>query len=271
MIKKIVHFNIQQIAESGQCFRMNNIDNNTYSVVAYNKYLEIEQLDKNKVEFKCIEEDYETLWADYFDLNYDYGYVVHSIHNSDDPFLKSAVEYGEGIRILKQELWETIISFIISQRKSIPAIKSTIEKLCQKFGDKKISQGKVYYTFPSPEVIAEQSIEDLQGLALGYRDKYILSTAKSIANGSINLEHVKQMSREEAILELKNLSGVGEKVANCVALYGMHKIDAFPIDVWIKRVVDTYYGGSFDTSIYKGYNGIVQQYMFYYIKNLNKH
>lgn len=267
MIKNIVHFNVQQIADSGQCFRMNNIGDNTYSLVAFNKYLEIEQLDKNQVNFRCEDEDFETLWADYFDLNYDYGNVVHSIHNSEDDFLKKAVEYGEGIRILKQDLWETIVSFIISQRKSIPAIKSTIEKLCMKFGEKKSFEGKVYYTFPSPEVIAEQSMEDLQGLALGYRDKYILSTAKTIANGAVDLEHIKQMNREDAILELKKLSGVGEKVANCVALYGMHKIDAFPIDVWIKRVVDTYYGGSFDTNTYKGFNGVVQQYMFYYMKN----
>ena len=247
MIKNIVHFNVQQIADSGQCFRMNNIGDNTYRLVAFNKYLEIEQLDKNQVNFRCEDEDFETLWADYFDLNYDYGNVVHSIHNSEDDFLKKAVEYGEGIRILKQDLWETIVSFIISQRKSIPAIKSTIEKLCMKFGEKKSFEGKVYYTFPSPEVIAEQSMEDLQGLALGYRDKYILSTAKTIANGAVDLEHIKQMNREDAILELKKLSGVGEKVANCVALYGMHKIDAFPVD--------------------KGFNGIVQQYMFYYMKN----
>jgi N-glycosylase/DNA lyase len=267
MIKNIVHFNVQQIADSGQCFRMNNIGKNTYSVIAYNKYLEIEQLDNNLVDFKCEKEDFESLWADYFDLNYDYGNVVHSIHNSGDDFLKKAVEYGEGIRILKQDLWETIVSFIISQRKSIPAIKSTIEKLCMKFGEKKNFEGKDYYTFPSPEVIAEQSMENLQGLALGYRDKYILSTAKTIVDGTVNLGHIKQMTREDAILELKKLSGVGEKVANCVALYGMHKIDAFPIDVWIQRVVDTYYGGSFDTNTYKGFNGIVQQYMFYYMKN----
>ncbi|NLK26903.1 MAG: 8-oxoguanine DNA glycosylase [Clostridiales bacterium] len=269
----IIHnenLNIEQIAESGQCFRMNPIEKNTYSLIAYGRYLELKQIDESTVEFRCSEEEFKQLWKEYFDLTFNYKKIVDGLINGSDDFLKKAAEYGRGIRILKQEPFEALISFIISQNKNIPAIKSCIEAICKQYGERKINKelgGAEYYIFPRPEVLAQARCEDLRQCKTGYRDQYIIRAAQAVASGKLDLDSLIKCSHEEAVETLKSIHGVGIKVANCVSLYGLHHIEAFPVDVWIKKILKEIYQDKFDLNAYHGFAGIVQQYMFYYIRS----
>jgi N-glycosylase/DNA lyase len=269
------NFNINQIADSGQCFRMNRLENqegkDKYSLVAYGRYLELTQLMEDTVSLSCSETEYHEIWEEYFDLKYDYGTIVHELFAGEDDFLKEAAAFGNGIRILRQEPFEAMISFIISQNKNIPAIKNCIEAICERYGERRISRecdGVSYITFPGPEVLAVAVKEDLRALKTGYRDEYIIRASQSVADGTTDFDLLKQCSFEEAVRALKGIHGVGEKVANCIALYGLHHIDGFPIDVWIKRVLNEIYHNEFDKEKYHGFTGIIQQYMFYYMRHL---
>ncbi|MFV0343331.1 MAG: DNA-3-methyladenine glycosylase family protein [Anaerocolumna sp.] len=263
------NFNLKQIALSGQCFRMNEIGENYYSVIAFGRYIELKQIEEDQIEFSCDLEEFNEVWRDYFDLDYDYKEVVTKLLEGKDEFLKNAAGFGEGLRILKQDFFEMLITFIISQRKNIPAIKKSIELLCEKYGEKKyttMDSAKVYYTFPSPHTLANASLSDLRETGLGYRDVYVKNSSNAILDNNIDLVHLKKASYEEAIKQLLELSGVGIKVANCIALFGLHHIEAFPVDVWIERILKEIYNNTFDVHSYDGYAGIVQQYMFYYIR-----
>ncbi|MHB8128143.1 MAG: DNA-3-methyladenine glycosylase family protein [Mobilitalea sp.] len=265
------NFNIKQIAESGQCFRMNKLAEDKYSLIAYGRYLELVQKDENTVEISCDEMEFHQLWEEYFDLRYDYGSIVQSILQGEDNFLKEAVVYGKGIRIIKQEPFEAAISFIISQNKNIPAIKNCIEAICKRYGERKVSeegQGAGYYSFPSPEILALATREDLRELKTGYRDAYIISAAQAVVDGKVDFSYLKESSYEDAVKTLKSIHGIGEKVANCISLYGLHHIEVFPIDVWIARVLSEIYNNDFHQEKYDGYAGIIQQYMFYYMRYL---
>lgn len=269
----IIHkenLDIKQIAESGQCFRMNSINDNKYSNVAYGKYIELTQIDENTVDFSCTEEEYNDIWKDYFDLSYDYKRIVDSLLSGKDDFLKKSAEFGSGIRILQQEPFEALISFIISQNKNIPAIKTCIEGICREYGEPIRTPHGVkneYYSFPTPEALALANKEDLRKLKTGYRDEYIIAAAKAVCAGELDLDALIESTHEVAVEVLMMLKGVGMKVANCVSLFGLHHIEAFPVDVWIKKILDDVYDGSFDLTLYDGYAGIVQQYMFYYIRS----
>lgn len=273
MFVKNQNFNIKQIADSGQCFRMNRIENKDnklmYALVAYERYLELTQLDEETVELSCSEAEYNQIWEDYFDLKYDYGTIINKLSDGEDQFLQKAAEYGKGIRILKQESYEATISFIISQNKNIPAIKTCIEALCNHYGEQKIHEnGRSYRTFPKPQVLAKAEREDLRTLKTGYRDEYIRRASQAVVNRQIEFDVLKLCGYEEAVKQLKSIHGIGEKVANCIALYGLHHIEGFPVDVWILKVLDEIYHNKFDKDQYVGYAGIIQQYMFYYMRHL---
>jgi N-glycosylase/DNA lyase len=252
---------------------MNKIEVGKYSLIARGRYLELIQIDKDIVELSCQEEEYELIWKEYFDMDYDYNGIIRDLLQGTDNFLKEAAEYGKGIRILRQEPFEMIISYIISQNKNIPAIKSCIEALCKQYGEKKTSVecgGVEYYNFPSPDILASANKEDLRKLKTGYRDDYIIKAAQAIAYGSIDLDYLKKCSYEEAKKALLMIHGIGEKVANCISLYGLHHIEVFPIDVWIARVLKEIYEDDFHKELYEGYAGIIQQYMFYYMRYLKR-
>jgi N-glycosylase/DNA lyase len=254
---------------------MNRIDEDNkvkYSLIAYGRYLEMTQLSQNTVELSCSEEEFKKLWEEYFDLNYDYSKIVADLMAGDDQFLKEAVNFGKGIRILKQEPFEAAISFIISQNKNIPAIKNCIEGICRRYGENRIykEKGIAYHTFPGADYLSIATKEELRLLKAGYRDEYILQAAKAVLDGTLNLEELKQMKFEEAVSTLKKVHGIGDKVANCIALYGLHHIEGFPIDVWILRAIKEIYNNKFNKDKYQGYAGIVQQYMFYYIRHLKR-
>lgn len=267
MIIKSNNFNLQQIADSGQCFRMNKVDEDKYGVIAYNKYVELEQLDDNTIGIYCNEEEYNEIWHDYFDMEYDYGSIYERLINGEDKFLSDAAKFGSGIRILQQEPFEILISFIISQNKNIPAIKSSIESISKMFGEEK-RRGKVtYHTFPTADQLSRASLEELKEAKLGYRDKYVANAANLVKSGELDLYKLKAMNHEEAFVELNKIFGVGPKVANCISLFGLHHLDMVPVDLWIKRTIEEIYDNEFDWSKYKEYAGVVQQYMFYYMRS----
>lgn len=270
---KSENLNLKQIAESGQCFRMNEISDGRYSLVAFGEYVELLQNEENEIRILGTSEDQRPQWEEYFDLHYDYGALVKKLSECGDEFLKKAAAFGSGLRILSQDPFEVLISFIISQNKNIPAIKSAIEKLCERFGEKKRwseNPDLVYYTFPSPASIAAAKKEDLRALGLGYRDEYVLEAARAVFEGRLDLHGLKSMNYEHIMEELMRLRGVGKKVANCVALFGFHKLCSAPVDVWIARVLDQVYEGRFSWEPYGDQAGIVQQYMFYYIRNCSQ-
>ena len=270
-------FDLQKIAESGQCFRFNKCADG-YSVAAGDKYVFIRQLSDGRsetadagseYELSCSEKEYAGFWKDYFDLETSYSGIRKLIDKKKDPYLYSASEFGKGIRILKQDPWEMLISFIISQRKNIPAIKASVEKVCALAG-KKIAvdpEGNAIYSFPTPKELSKISIEQLSACSLGYRDKYVHQAAIDVASGACDLEKYKGLSDEELMEKLLALYGVGVKVANCEILFGYHRLDAFPKDVWINRVLDLRYPEGFMFEKYAPYNGVMQQYLFFYSRS----
>lgn len=238
-----------------------------YSLVAFGKYLELSQ-DGDDIFLECTQEEFDDIWSSYFDMNTDYGHIIESI-DSQDKYLVSAADFGRGIRILRQDLWEMIISFIVSQQNNIKRIRKCINLLCVRYGEKRISAAGVeYYDFPTPKVLAGASLEDLYACNLGYRSRYIHETANSIYRGDIDLDAVLRMDYISARNELLKLCGVGVKVADCICLFALHKTEAFPVDTHINKVLAAQYPSGFPFEKYSDYSGILQQYIFYY--DLNK-
>ena len=268
-------FDLGKIADSGQCFRFNEVPSaggalkKRYSVAAGNRHVFVRELGENQYEFSCSKEDFDGFWKNYFDLELSYKNIRQLIDPKEDPYLFTAQEYGKGIRILRQDPWEMLISFIISQRKNIPAIKASIEKLCALSGDVIAEDeiaGKIY-SFPTPGKLAALSMEQLSGCSLGYRDKYVHQAAMDMSSGAVNLDEWKELDDEHLMEMLLKLYGVGVKVANCEILFGYHRLDAFPRDVWINRVLDTRYPTGFLFDKYAPYNGVMQQYLFFFSRS----
>lgn len=264
MIEKTINnFNLSQICQSGQCFRMFQKSNNVYSVIAGKKYLELEQ-QENTVIFYCEEAEFANFWQEYFDLTGDYAAYIEQI-NPKDSYLLNAVAFGAGIRILRQDLWEMIVSFLISQQNNIIRIRRCIQNICECYGEQQINaHGETYYAFPSPQSLAGLEEDALKECNLGYRSKYVVRTARSIASGELDLEEVRRMPYKKAREELMKLFGVGEKVADCICLFALHHLQAFPIDTHINQALENHYKRGFPNRRYKGYQGVIQQYIFYY-------
>lgn len=257
------HFNLEQICKSGQCFRMFHEGDNLYSVIAGGRYLEIEQQGAQCI-FHCDEPEFESFWKAYFDLEGDYAAYIGQI-DSGDSYLAGAAALGSGIRILRQDLWEMIVTFLISQQNNIARIHKCIRNICERYGEKKVSmQGKVFYTFPTAESLAGLAEDALMECNLGYRSKYVVRTAGSIVNGEVDLEALRGMPYKEAREELLKLYGVGAKVADCICLFALHHLQAFPIDTHINQALDNHYQTGFPAERYEGYQGVLQQYIFYY-------
>lgn len=261
IIKNIECFNIALSLDCGQAFRWRVENDNIWSGVVKNKYLKIKQNENNIIFYDTTEEDFNLIWKEYFDLERDYASILNSY---DDKSLISACEAYNGIRILKQDEWEAICSFIISANNNIPRIKGIIERLCENFGAR-VGES---FSFPTPEKLAELEVDDLGVIRSGFRAKYILDAARKISTKEVDIEEIKNMSFEEAKQELLKIKGVGEKVAQCALLYGFGRLEAFPQDVWVKRIVSELYPDGLPQCI-KGTEGIAQQYLFHWRRNLD--
>ena len=251
-------FSIAATLDCGQAFRWEEIVNGVWEGIANDRYLKIEQNDNELILHNVSEKDFYEFWEDYFDLKRDYNAIISKIENEK---LKTAAEYGKGIRILRQDPWETLCSFIISQNNNIPRIKGIINRLCENFGEK-TNKG---YAFPTAQKIAILTVEDLAVLRSGFRAKYILDAAKKVAGGEIDLNSLKIVPTEKAREKLLKIYGVGNKVADCVLLFGLGHLDAFPKDVWIKRALNEMFGGELKETESE-FAGIYQQYIFYYAR-----
>ncbi len=264
MIKKTMdHFDLEQICQSGQCFRMSQKEKGRYSVIAGKRYLELEQHGKECI-FHCDGEEFEGFWKSYFDLDGDYPTYIERI-DPKDFYLNNAAAFGSGIRILRQDLWEMIVSFLISQQNNIVRIRRCIQNICESYGERLTSsEGVTYYAFPTPESLAGLEEEALKACNLGYRSKYVVRTAGSVTAKETDLDKIAQMPYKEAKEELMKLFGVGEKVADCVCLFALHHLEAFPIDTHINQAMEKHYKRGFPDRRYNGYQGVIQQYIFYY-------
>ncbi len=268
-------FEPKDVFECGQCFRWNANQDGTYTGVFGNNVLNVKK-DRNKIIFTgtC---KYEDEIKRYFDLDRDYKQIKNSLSIIDDN-LKESIEYGQGIRILNQDLWETIISFIISANNNIPRIKGIIERLSKKYGEPIEYEKETYYSFPTPEQLSKASIEDLRNLGLGFRDVRIYETTKLVLEGKMNLKNLYDMNTNDAREELLKLSGVGPKVADCILLFSdLKRFDVFPIDVWVRRVMNELYIHHEDENkvnkkeiqkiadrMFGNMQGLAQQYLFYF-------
>lgn len=256
-------FDLEKIADSGQCFRWVRADGQTWRIIAGKQCLYVTETGNDLYELDCSKEAYSHFWHGYFDLGENYSRIREKIDPEKDPFLWKAAEKEKGIRILRQDPWEMLISFIISQNKNIPAIRRCIELLAARCGERMTdSKGLSYFGFPGPEAIAALSEEDLMACRLGYRWKYVLSAARAVLAGDIDLNELVTADEKTAMTALTGLFGVGVKVASCVALFGLHHTDAFPVDVWVRRVLADQYPGGYPYERYAPYNGVFQQYMF---------
>ena len=261
-------FDLEKIADSGQCFRWMKTDGRTWRIIAGKQCLYVTEMENDLYELDCTEEAYSDFWHDYFDLGENYGRIRERIDPRQDPFLWKAAEKEKGIRILRQDPWEMLISFIISQNKNIPAIRRCIELLAARCGEEMTdARGVAYFGFPEPEAVAALSEKDLTACRLGYRWKYVLAAAKAVSAGDIDLKRLVTADEETAMTALTGLFGVGIKVASCVALFGLHHTDAFPIDVWVRRVLADHYPDGFPYERYAPYSGVFQQYMFAFYRH----
>ncbi len=262
-------FNLNKISDSGQCFRWEECSHDTYRIIAGAECLYITALDDECYKLECTEDRYNSFWRKYFDLKENYRDIRKRIDQEKDHFLWEASEQEKGIRILRQDPWETLITFIISQNRNIPGIRKSVALLAETCGEKRLdSRGLAYYTFPDPAAVQALSEKELSDCRLGYRCKYVHAAAQAVMAGDFDLNRLLHTDHTEAVAALTTLSGVGVKVANCVSLFGLHHTDAFPIDVWMKRILAEHYPEGYPYERYAPNNGIYQQYMFAYYRKV---
>ncbi|MBS5939380.1 DNA glycosylase [Clostridium sp.] len=294
ILEGLKNFDIKQILECGQCFRWDKISDTNYIIVAYGRVIEVLQEGDKATIYNSNEEDFNNIWINYFDLERDYDEIKTEL--AKDEILQKSVDFGYGIRILNQDPFEMLISFIISARNSIPSIKKTVKKICEAWGERIEYKGVEYYTFPTPKAIKEATLEDIQGTGASFRSKYIVDTIKKVNEAievkedmennpdkyserpeilDFDLEYIKSLNDDECHIALQKFMGVGAKVADCIMLFSMAKHSAFPVDVWVKRAMIYFYVAP-DVSLNKmrvfardkfgAYSGMAQQYLFYYAR-----
>lgn len=286
ILNKVENFELPHIFDCGQCFRWTKESNGNYIGVAFGKVLEVEKNGENVVIYNTNREEFNKLWLNYFDLGRDYTKIKSIL--SEDPLLKKAVEFGNGIRLLQQDPFELVISFIISANNRIPMIKRAINNISERWGKEIEYNGKIYHSFPTIDELSNASVEDLEACGTGFRAKYIKDTVEKIKanrdkndeeyNQSFDIERIKSLDDDNCHKELQNFSGIGPKVADCIMLFSMGKYSAFPVDVWVKRAMQHFYLAP-DVSLKKirdfGRNkfgelsGFAQQYLFYYARENN--
>ena len=289
IIEDVKNFKLKHIFECGQIFRFEEIGEGNYIIIAFGTLIEIKEQGDNILIYNSTEEDVKNIWIKYFDLDRDYSVIKQEL--SKDTLLKESVDFGYGVRVLNQDPFEMLISFIISARNNIPSIKKTVNKISTKWGKEIDYKGNIYYAFPNIDEIKDATLEEIQETGASFRSKYILDTIQNVhsskkeeQSGKIdpessfskyNLEYIKNLSDDECHTALQEFKGVGAKVADCIMLFSMEKTSAFPVDVWVKRAMIHFYGAE-DSSLNKirifGRNkfgesaGFAQQYLFYYAR-----
>ncbi|MGJ0847249.1 DNA-3-methyladenine glycosylase family protein [Tissierella praeacuta] len=276
ILKDIKNFEPKHIFECGQAFRWKVEEDKSYTTVAYGKVLNVKKENNDIILSNTNIEDFNNIWYNYFDLDRDYDEIKKEL--SKDPILDEAIKFGEGIRILNQEPFEMVISFITSANNQIPRIKRSIELMSKHYGEKIVPGEQEYYSFPTAENLSNAKPEDLKEICkVGFRGERIVQTARIIANGELDLNSIYNLTRDEGKELLMTLPGVGPKVSDCILLFAFNKDDAFPVDVWVKRVMEHFYLkedtnvkliGTHGARIFGNLAGFAQQYLFYYAREL---
>lgn len=277
ILEGVSDFDPKHIFECGQCFRWKDQGDGSYTSVAKGRVINVSR-EGDTIYLKNTNlEDFNNIWKDYFDLDTDYSKIKNELRNMDE-YLEKATEFGWGIRLLRQDPWEMIISFIISSNNRIPMIQKAIKNLSREYGTYIGSyEGEDYYDFPTPQQLSKASIEEIRACSTGFRDKYIKSTTEEVIKNNDDVYSYRNLSTEDCIKELLKFNGIGPKVGDCIALFGMQKYDTFPVDVWVKRVMQEFYVED-DMSLPKirkyaidkfgDLSGFAQQYLFYYAREL---
>lgn len=275
VLEDVCDFNLKHIFECGQCFRWIANEDGSYTGVVKGKVIKVSQNGNQVIFHKCTEEDYREILEDYFDLRRNYSDIKEILSKLDGD-LERAVNFGQGIRILNQDPFEMIITFILSANNRIPMIMKAVEGLSQKYGNFIGEyEGKKYYDFPSAESLSRVEVSELRLSGVGFRDKYISKASKMIYEDEKFLDRLLTMDYKEAIKELQRLSGVGPKVADCIALFSLKKSQAFPVDTWVKKVMEYFYIKEdsnfkmikdYADENYGDLAGFAQQYLFYYAR-----
>lgn len=271
VVNNIQDFELAHIFECGQCFRWRKNIDGSYTGVIRQGVINVKKNENNVTFTGIVDGDMEDICKDYFDLDRNYGDIKKSLCENDEN-MKIASEYGCGIRILHQDPWEMIISFIISAANNIPRISKTIENISKAYGKEIIYNQNKYYLFPTAEELSKATIDDLRKLNLGFRDKYVFEATKRVNEGVVNIETLKTMPTLEARKELMKIPGIGAKVADCILLFSMGRMESFPVDTWIKKIMSELYVDStnitkinqYASQKFGKYAGIAQQYLFYY-------
>jgi len=283
ILKKPDSFNLVHIFECGQCFRWNMEDDGSYTGVISSGVINVKKDGEDFIFTGNVKGSLEEVVQDYFDLGTDYSEIKNKLAKVDE-YLKESIEFGEGIRILNQDLWECIISFIISANNNIPRIKKIIERISTAYGKRINFKGKDYYLFPTVEELSKASVDNLREMGLGFRDKRVYTTTKMIKENVVSLEDLKKSKDSKFIEEeLLKLDGVGGKVASCIMLFSLKRYDVFPIDVWVRRVMnDLYIHNEDEEKVSKKeieklakekfleLPGLAQQYLFYWKREQGK-
>ncbi|WP_250675218.1 DNA glycosylase [Paraclostridium ghonii] len=277
IIEGALDFDPKHIFECGQCFRWKSEKDGSYTGAAKGRVINVSR-EGDRVYLKNTNlEDFNKIWENYFDLGTNYTKIKNELKSMDE-YLEKATEFGWGIRILRQDPWEMLISFIISSNNRIPMIQKAIANLSREYGTYIGQYNEVdYYDFPTPQQLNKASIEDIRACSTGFRDKYIKSTTQRVINENEDVYSYENLSTEDCIKKLMEYSGVGPKVCDCIALFGMQKYDTFPVDVWVKRVMQEFYVED-DMSLpkirnyaidkFEDLSGFAQQYLFYYAREL---
>lgn len=260
-------FDLDKIAFCGQCFRAKRFDDGMFRFITGEKVLYIKRENDTEFLISCKIEEWEKIWHPFFDLSRNYK-RLRTGKNYSGGFVEKAVDCGRGLRILRQDKWEMLITFIISQRKSIPAIAGAVEKLCRRYGSKLETEYETLYSFPDCKVLENASKEDLALCGMGYRTDYIMDAVRLVSKGEIDLEGLSGCGDEELFESLLKIKGVGKKVANCVLLFGYNRTARAPVDVWISRAIEEEFNGVNPFSEYGEDAGIIQQYIFFYEKEM---
>ena len=251
------NFDLAQTLDCGQAFRWTMEPDGAWVGVAYNRPLKIVQ-NENSIVLHCDQDQYNEIWHNYFDMATDYVEIRKRL-STLSPVLKEAAEYAPGIHILRQEPWEALCSFIISQNNNIPRIKGIIKRLCELYG----TETDYGFSFPTAETLSSCTVEDLAPIRSGFRGKYIISAAKTVAEDKDFLQSIYTLPIEEARKKLMIIKGVGPKVADCALLYGFHRTECFPLDVWMKRAMSVLLPEN-NPEDFGEDAGIAQQYIFHY-------
>lgn len=269
IIKIYDDFDLKKITDSGQCFRAKEIEPGLFRFITGKHSIYIRQVKKNSFEIECPEHEWERIWEKYFDMETNYMAIRYEIQKFAEkiPFknyLNAAAEFGAGIRILRQDPFETLVSFIISQRKNIPAIKKSVELICNGFGEIFHTPHEDLRTFPTPEKLSAATTLGLSHCGLGYRGSYVRDAIEKVRTHAVDLEDLPNSKNDDMLAELKAVKGVGDKIASCVALYAYHRLNISPIDVWIKRAIEEDFNGRNIFAEFGEHAGVLQQYVFFY-------